>query len=115
MAYANSREFYSRIHKIEKRKKRLARGYALEVKKNGIVEARPVRQGIRFPYRMLFVILAMVMAFKAFVYADIGPAAYNEHVAALADGSMAEKAGAWAMTADTFTVWMAAQLNLYVL
>lgn len=55
------------------------------------------------PLRALALLLGGVLVFKAAVFAQLGGAVYQERIAALGQGNMAEQAGAWVLTADPIT------------
>jgi len=65
----------------------------------------------QFPWRAIAMVLLGVVLFKAAVLAQVGPETYNRRIAALEQGSTAEKLGAWVLTADTPTQFVAAQLR----
>ena len=75
---------------------------------------RPPRSTL-FPYttlfRSLFLGLLILLAFKGFLYANIGPEFYPNQVNRLQNGSAVEKVGAYIMKADPFTVWLAGHMG----
>jgi hypothetical protein len=92
-----------------------SRGYVTSVNDDGLVIAKPKRKIFRRgTVRALILIAFVMLGFKAFLFARIGEAAYAERVNALAEGSVFEKAAAWAMTADPVTVALAAQVSPYL-
>ena len=107
MSQAQFDSFDSRLRKIDRRNRQLARGYVTSVNHDGLIIARPRRQARSFPWRGLLMILVALMAFKVFLYMQIGPTTYEERVIALSQGNVVEQIGAYAMTADPVTVWIA--------
>ncbi|MGI1662972.1 hypothetical protein ACRDNQ_12085 [Palleronia sp. KMU-117] len=101
--------FDERLQKIDKRHRQLARGYVMSVNHDGLVIAEPKPQRRSFPWRGTLLILLGLMIFKGFLHFQIGTTAYDERVARLSEGTVIEKVGAYAMTADPVTVWISAQ------
>ena len=112
MAYAGTQNLEKRLTRIEAQRRALSRGAVYSVNHDGLIIARPRRRGMRRPLSVVFCILAGIMAFKAMMYALIGPATYADRVADLQSGTVIEKAGAWLMAADPATVWLAMQINM---
>lgn len=109
MAYAGSQQLEKRLTRIEARRRALKHGVVYSVNQDGLIIARPRRRGMRRPLYLVFVALAGVMAFKAVLYAGLGAASYGQRVTELSQGTMVERAAAWIMQADQFTVWLALQ------
>lgn len=99
--------FDSRLRKIDRRNRQLARGYVTSVNHDGLIIAKPRRQARSFPVRGLLLILVALMGFKVFLYLQIGPTTYEERVISLSQGNVVEQIGAYAMAADPVTVWIA--------
>lgn len=112
MAYAGSQQLEKRLTRIEAKRKALSRGVIYSVNQDGLIIARPRRRGLRRPFHLLFMALAAVIGFKAVLYASLGAVTYNDRIAELAEGSIVERAGAWVMTADQLTVWLATEGQL---
>ncbi len=110
MADAKQIAFGERLSRIDKNHRQLAKGYVTSVNHDGLIIARPQRKASRLPLRGLFLSLAVVLVFKAAVYAQIGEAAYQDRVNLLANGTIVEKIGAYAMFADPVTLWLAQQI-----
>lgn len=113
MAEANLRNFDKRMEKILHKHQRLSRGYVPAITEDGLIVARP-RRRIVWPWRSVLFLLCIGLGFKVWLYASLGPEAYNAQVATLATGTQTEKVGSWIMTADPVTVAAAEQLNLYL-
>lgn len=110
MADAKQMEFSERLGRIDKAHRQMSRGYVTSVNHDGLIIARPRRKSSRLPLRGLFLSLAVLLTFKGFVYAQIGEAAYTDRVNLLANGTIVERIGAYAMHADPATLWIARQI-----
>ncbi|MFP4273656.1 MAG: hypothetical protein ACLFRU_01410 [Paracoccaceae bacterium] len=106
MAYL---DFDKRLRRIDRKRRKLARGQVPYVDRNGLVTYRP-RRGFRLPLRGLVMFALGFIGFKAVVLANLGPQIYADRVDQLAAGTVVEKAGAWLMQADPATMWIALQL-----
>ena len=111
MANAKQMEFGARLNKIDRSHRQLAHGYVTSVNHDGLIIAKPSRQASRRPLRGVFMGLAVLLVFKAFVYAQIGSAAYAERIGLLEAGTIVEQIGAYVMHADPVTVWIAEQIT----
>ena len=112
MADANLARFNRRVAAIETRRKRLGSSYVKLEDRDGVlvpVERPRPRRGL--PLRGITVALSGFLAFKGFLLAYLGPLTYTDRVAVLEEGTIVEKLGAWVMTADPITLWIAAQFN----
>jgi hypothetical protein len=103
--------FTRRVRKVEKQHRRLAQGYVTSVNHDGLVVARVRRGGLRFPFRGLLLLAVGFIGFKAFFLAYNGQASYDQKLALLQEGTIAERAGAWVMQPDFVTVWIADQVK----
>lgn len=113
MADANYVKFNKRLRDIDRKHRKLSRGYVQLVERDGLLVPVSRRRAPRraLPAKGLLLILAGFLLFKAFLLASIGPITYQERVTRLADGTAVEQAGAWAMTADPVTLWVADQIK----
>lgn len=105
MRGADYETFNSRMRRIERRNKALARGYVMSIDHDGLIVARPSRRGGAIP-RLLLKLAILVMAFKVVAYSAIGAEEYTSRVQILSEGTVAEQVAAWVMTADPVTVWL---------
>lgn len=96
-------EFERRMRRINRRHTKLSHGFVTEVTDDGLVVARPSRRSTGTLVRTVALILLVVMIFKAILHAQLGAAAYDMRVDRLSEGTVVERAGAWAMTADPAT------------
>lgn len=103
-------EFERRMRRISRRHSKLSQGYVTAVNSDGLVVAKPRRRSNRSMLRGLAMVVIVMMLFKAFLHAQIGAAAYQSRIDALAAGTSVEKAGAFFMVADPITVWISSQV-----
>ena len=107
MADTQQLEFGQRLRRIDQTHRKLSRGYVTTVESDGLIVAKPQRQSSHIAARSLFAILFVLLAFKVFLYAQIGATAYDQRLAQLENGSFIEKMGAYVMYPDPLTVRMA--------
>ncbi len=70
-----------------------------------IARRKPVkRRGL--PWKQVLFFLAAVIAFKVFLFLDMGGTAYGAKMQELAQGNTAERVAAWAMGPDPVTNWL---------
>ena len=112
MADAKQMAFSERLRRIDRQHHQIAGGYVTSVNHDGLIIARPHRRSSRLPLRGLFLGLLVLLTFKGFVYAEIGAGSYNDRVELLANGTIVEQIGAYAMYADPVTLWIADQFKL---
>lgn len=110
MSDANQRDFEVRMNKINRRHKRLSRGYVMSVNHDGLVIAQPKpRQGF-IPWRGILFVLVGMLAVKSIMLAQVGTDNYQARVDSLAAGNQFEKVGAYVLHADPVTQWIAEQI-----
>lgn len=114
MADAKQIQFSQRLRRIDRHHRKLARGYVASINHDGLIIARPRRQTSLFPMRGLFLCLLTLLAFKGFLFAQLGQTSFDERVARLQSGTIVEKMGAFAMQADPATVWIAEQIRPFI-
>ena len=107
--------FTRRVRKVEKQHRRLAQGYVTSVNHDGLVVARVRRGGLRFPFRGVLLLAVAFIGFKSFFLAWSGQAAYDQKLALLQQGTIAERAGAWVMQPDFVTMWIADQVKPFLI
>ena len=96
--------FKKRIRRIVRDHQRLSNGSKHEVLPDGLIVLRPRVYNPKFPLRGLVLLVGAAILFKGFIYASLGSATYVERVAQLANGSIAERVGAWVMQPDVVTL-----------
>lgn len=107
MSDSQTQDFDDRLRRINRRNRTLSRGFVLSVSNDGLIVARPESSRLRFPWRVLLLLLVAVIGFKAALLAVIGPEEYAERLARLSNGTAAERMSAYVLHADPVTVWLA--------
>lgn len=110
MGDANQRNFEVRMNKINRRHKRLSRGYVMSVNHDGLIIAQPKAKQGWFPWRGMLLALVGTLMVKAFMFAQIGAESYNGRVATLQAGNQVDQVGAFVLAADPATQWIAEQI-----
>ncbi len=110
MADYYQQEFDQRLKRIDRKNRRLARGYVASVNADGLIVARP-RARVSVPWRGLLFILVVLLGLKAAMFTAMGPADYTGTVERLRAGTVVEQVGAYIMAADPATVWIAEQFQ----
>lgn len=112
MGDAYQAQFEKRLRRINKRHRKLARGYVTSVNHDGLIIAKPQRHA-RFPWKGVALIFVALFVFKGFLHAQLGAATFDDRVGKLANGTTVEKAGAWVMQADPVTLWVSGQVTAF--
>ncbi|WP_212525532.1 hypothetical protein [Actibacterium sp. MT2.3-13A] len=108
MADTQMEEFHGRLRRVAQNRSRGA-GFATADTAGG--SPRRARRPRRSLLRPALLVLAVFMALKAALLAEIGPADYQGRVERLRDGTAVAAAGAWALQVDPATRWLAGQLH----
>lgn len=103
-------EFDRRMRRITRRHSQLSHGYVTSVNSDGLVIAKPRRKSARGTLRGVALIVLVLMAFKGYLHAQLGPTAYDARVEALTQGSAFEQAGGFVMVADPITKWLSGHI-----
>lgn len=111
MADANMKDFGKRVRRINKRHRKLANGFVPSVNHDGLIVAKVRRSGPRFPWKGVALCFVAFFAFKGFLLVQLGETTFNERVQKLEAGTVVEQAGAYAMSADPVTKWIASQIQ----
>ncbi len=106
--------FGKRLRRIRKRHRKLAQGYVQTINHDGLIIAKPRRRRSVFPWKGIALMLVALFAFKGVLHAQLGATTYDRRVATLQNGTIVEKAGAWAMQADPLTLWISAQVRSFL-
>lgn len=114
MAKATEITFDKRVGRILRRHKSLSKGAVAQVGPDGLLTVRPRRTSLRFPWRSIVFLLALLVLAKAGLYAHLGADAYGEKLAQLSQGSEGEKIGAWMMKPDFATETLAGLIAPYL-
>ncbi len=105
------RSFERRQRAVTQKHRKLAQGYITKVNRNGVIEHKPVRKLKTPPLGGLLIALTGFLAFKGVMLANLGTANYAQHVEVLAEGSIADKLGAWVLGVDPVTLWLGVHLQ----
>lgn len=111
MRDSNMDDFHKRVGRIGKLHDRMASGYVASVNHDGLIVAKVRRRGPRFPWKGVALCFVAFFAFKGFLLMQLGEASFNERVGKLENGTVVEQAGAYAMSADPLTRWVATQIQ----
>ncbi|MEL6887547.1 MAG: hypothetical protein AAFO86_02455 [Pseudomonadota bacterium] len=103
----NQVNFQKRLGTLKRQHQALANGYTTQLRDDGLIVVKPKRVRRSFPLRTLVLVVFGFFAFKGFMLASLGEITYNERVAKLGNGTVAEQAGAWVMQSDPFTTFLA--------
>lgn len=107
-------DFDDRLQRIESKKGRLKRGYALRVDRDGLIVARPRSRRRGITLKGMAMVIIGFFAFKALLIAYLGTATYEDRVKSLREGASFEQVGAWFMESDPLSSFLAGQLRPYV-
>ena len=103
-------DFGQRVDRLTRRHRAMSRGYATVLRDDGLLVTAPARRGTGLSLRVIVVCILWLCFFKALLFATVGGATYEDRVSRLAEGNMAEAAGAWVMQADPVTRALGAQI-----
>ena len=88
-------------------------GVVRSVGRDGLIRSRPRLVRPRFPLKGALTILAILFAFKALLFAQMGSGNYALQAENLRNGSAVEQAGAVLMQEDRVTVAVGGYLSQY--
>jgi len=114
MADPNMKEFSKRVRRINKHHSRLSQGYVASVNHDGLIVAKVRRRGPRFPWKGVALCFVAFFAFKGFLLVQLGESTFSDRVQKLENGTIVEQAGAYAMSADPLTKWIASQIQSFL-
>lgn len=104
-------DFTRRLRKLDRKHTALTKGTNLVLRRDGLIVAQPQRRVSLYPLQFLLLVAVALILFKAALLLHLGPQTYDDRVGTLAQGTGAEKAGAWVMQADPATVYVADQVG----
>ncbi len=103
-----------RLNSIVRNHERMrANGVVHRVGRDGLIRSRPRLIRPRFPVRGAFIIVALLVAFKALMFAQLGAGNYASRVDALRGGNTVEQIGAVLMQEEPVTIALAEYLKQY--
>lgn len=103
--------FDKRLRQIDRKNRKLARGYRNKLMPNGVIQPKAVR-GFHFPLKGFLLLAGGFFLFKAFMLSSIGPVTYEDRLSVLEAGTVVEQAGAWMMQVDPVTAFVAEQMGV---
>ncbi len=107
--------FSKRLTKLNRKHAAMTRGYVNVLTKDGLIVAKPKRPRRNLSgARLILMVVVGFFLFKAFALAAIGPAGYEDRLAALREGTTAEQIGAGIMSADRVTQTLAKVMAPYI-
>jgi hypothetical protein len=111
MADIYMKSFNKRVHRLNKKHRKMANGIVHSVNHDGLIVARARRRGPRLPLKGIALLIVAFIGFKAFLLIYLGQAAYGERVEQFRSGTAVEQAGAYVMAPDPLTVFIATEVN----
>ena len=104
----------TRLRRVERKRERMRKnGVVHRVGPDGLIRSRPRLIRPQFPLKGAFVIALLFIAFKALLFAQMGPSNYALKVEALRGGTVVEKAGAVLMQEDRVTIAVGGYLKQF--
>ena len=93
-----------RLHKIVRTLDRIRRnGVVHRVGRDGLIRSSPRLVRPRFPLKGALIVAALLIAFKALLFVQLGASSYALKVDELRGGSMVEQAGAFILQEERVT------------
>ncbi|GAA6196053.1 hypothetical protein [Pseudophaeobacter sp.] len=102
-------EFRGRVARLQSKHAGFSQGATARVKSDGLIVIEPRKIRSNTSGKVLILIVAAFLLFKAFLMAALGFDTYDERVAKLTEGSAIEQLGAVIMQSDPVSVWAAQQ------
>ena len=104
-------QFGTRVNDLKRKNVMMTNGYYTTIRNDGLIVARPVRRGSRFPFKLAIALLVIFFFFKAFVLSAFGPGTYQVRLNTLKQGTIVERAGAWALGLDPVTIAISSKIG----
>ncbi len=103
-------DFEARVGAVDKKLSRKGRQTVVaHVNKNGIIYTKAKRTRSRLPVRGVLLMIVGFLCFKALMLSANGPAAYEERLLALKEGTVIEAIGGGILGIDPVTQFIADQ------
>lgn len=104
-----------RLRKVVRNHDRMRRnGVVRKIGRDGLIRTRPRLVRPSVPVKGVFVLLALLLAFKSLLYAQMGSGNYALKIEALQVGTPVERMGAVIMQEDPLTVAIGGYLKQFV-
>ena len=113
MSERQYQQFGQRLSRIGQHHRQIALGHATVMNSDGLLVVQPMKAKSNSTARSLFICLVVMWAFKIAMHVSMGGVAYQERVTALSTGTIVQKVGGFAMTADPVTVLFANLASSY--
>ena len=113
MADANQKNFSKRVRNINKKRRKLMKGSVVSVNHDGLVIARVSHRAPKFPWKGVALCFVAIFVFKGFLLVQLGESSFNDRISKLESGTVVEQAGAYAMSADPLTKWIAKNIQSF--
>lgn len=107
-------EFKTRLSRLLRRHKALARGYTATMRPDGLIVLEPRRIQFKLPVRGFVLLMAVFMTFKGFMLTSLGHAPYDARLTILEGGTLYEQVGAFVMGVDPVSRAIADLLALII-
>ncbi|MEM1352975.1 MAG: hypothetical protein AAGF27_11565 [Pseudomonadota bacterium] len=97
-------QFEKRLENLERKHKELAAGYVAQINPDGLITVAPKPKRSGLTLRLIAMLVIGVILFKVVTLSLVGPVVYQGRVDQLASGTAFEKAAAWIMQLDPFSL-----------
>jgi len=104
-------DFDRRLQAITSDPNKSGRSRVVIVDERELIVGAVSRRRYVFPLRGTLVLFGALLAFKVFLISYLGEGNYQDRVGKLADGTAAEKVGAWVMQVDPLTGMLVEELR----
>jgi len=103
-----------RLNKVVRTHERMrTNGVVHRVGRDGLIRSRPRLIRPRFPVKGIIVLVALLIAFKSLMFAQLGAGNYALKIEELRGGSAVEQAGAFLMQEEPVTLALGGYLKQY--
>ena len=103
MPDSKQQQFMERMRRIVERHRKLERGFEPEVLPDGLVVAKPKPPSHHFVLRSFFACLIVLLGFKIFLLARLGPESYQQRLDLMNERGTLHRIGAYVMYPDGLT------------
>lgn len=104
-------QFDRRVQKLTRKHQAMSRGYTHRMRADGLIVMKPRRARPGLSLRALVFFVLGFFAFKGFLLANLGPAAYEDRLARLTEGTVVEQGGAVLMAVDPLSEFIASHIG----
>ncbi|MFK7867653.1 MAG: hypothetical protein AB8B58_00280 [Roseobacter sp.] len=91
--------------------KKLAQGYQVNVRRNGLIIVEPNREDARMLFRLAGLMIFGLFIFKAIMMEMISPQTYLERIYSLQSGTFFERIAAWLMQPEPVSEGIVAMIK----